>query len=75
MEKLNVFKCAKCGNIVEVMHVGGGELTCCGEAMKQLRENTTEGKSKSAASLTQCRTIISSSGSRSSTATKFAENS
>ncbi len=42
MEKLNVFKCAKCGNIVEVMHVGGGELTCCGEPMKQLRENTTD---------------------------------
>lgn len=43
MEKLSVFKCAKCGNIVEVMHVGGGALSCCGEAMKQLKENTTDG--------------------------------
>ncbi|MBR0168233.1 MAG: desulfoferrodoxin FeS4 iron-binding domain-containing protein, partial [Synergistaceae bacterium] len=34
MEKLSVFKCAKCGNIVEVMHVGGGTLSCCGEPMK-----------------------------------------
>ena len=43
MEKLNVFKCAKCGNIVEVMHVGGGTLSCCGEPMKLLKENTTDG--------------------------------
>ncbi|MBQ7220828.1 MAG: desulfoferrodoxin [Synergistaceae bacterium] len=42
MERLSVFKCAKCGNIVEVMHVGGGTLVCCGEPMKQLKENTTD---------------------------------
>jgi len=42
MEKLSVFKCSKCGNIVEVMHVGGGTLSCCGEAMKELKENTTD---------------------------------
>ena len=42
MEKLSVFKCAKCGNIVEVMHVGGGPLSCCGEPMKELKENTTD---------------------------------
>ena len=35
MEKLDVFKCSKCGNIVEVMHVGGGVLSCCSEPMKQ----------------------------------------
>ena len=42
MERLNVYKCAKCGNIVEVMHVGGGELVCCGEPMRLLKENTTD---------------------------------
>ena len=42
MEKLDVFKCAKCGNIVEVLHAGGGTLSCCGEPMKQLKENTTD---------------------------------
>ena len=42
MERLSVYKCAKCGNIVEVMHVGGGTLSCCGEPMKQLKENTTD---------------------------------
>ena len=42
MERLDVFKCAKCGNIVEVMHVGGGTLVCCGEPMKHLKENTTD---------------------------------
>ncbi|HBF33497.1 TPA: desulfoferrodoxin, partial [Candidatus Sumerlaeota bacterium] len=38
----DIFKCAKCGNIVEVLHAGGGELTCCGAPMTQLVENTTD---------------------------------
>lgn len=42
MEKLSIFKCAKCGNMVEVLHVGGGQLVCCGEPMQQLKENTTD---------------------------------
>ena len=42
MEKLNIFKCAKCGNIVEVLHVGGGAMSCCSEAMKPMKENTTD---------------------------------
>ena len=42
MERLNVFKCELCGNIVEVMHVGGGTLACCGQPMTQLVEDTTD---------------------------------
>jgi superoxide reductase len=42
MERLNVFKCEICGNIVEVMHVGGGTLACCGQPMKHLAGNTTD---------------------------------
>ncbi len=41
-ERLQVYKCSVCGNIVEVMHVGGGELVCCGQPMNQLVENTTD---------------------------------
>jgi len=33
----------KCGNIVEVLHGGAGELVCCGEPMKLLKENTSDG--------------------------------
>jgi desulfoferrodoxin-like iron-binding protein len=28
------FECEICGNVVEVKKAGGGELVCCGEAMK-----------------------------------------
>lgn len=28
-----IFECEICGNIVEVVEVGGGELVCCGEPM------------------------------------------
>jgi superoxide reductase len=42
MERLNVYKCEICGNIVEVMHAGGGTLACCGQPMKLLEENTTD---------------------------------
>jgi len=42
MERLNTYKCGLCGNIVEVQHVGGGPLACCGQPMNLLNENTTE---------------------------------
>lgn len=42
-EILQVYKCSLCGNIVEVIHGGGGELTCCGQPMKLMVENTTDG--------------------------------
>jgi len=41
-KSLEVYKCALCGNIVEVVHAGGGELVCCGEAMGLLTENTVD---------------------------------
>ena len=40
--QLGVYKCEICGNIVEVLHAGGGELVCCGQPMKQLKENTVD---------------------------------
>ena len=41
-EKLEVYKCELCGNIVEVLHGGQGELVCCGEPMKLMKENTVD---------------------------------
>ena len=41
-ERLQVFKCEVCGNIVEVMHAGAGELVCCGQPMKLYVENTVD---------------------------------
>jgi len=41
-ERLQVYKCEKCGNIVELLHRGPGELICCGEPMKLYRENSTD---------------------------------
>jgi len=37
-EKLQVYKCEVCGNIVEVVHTGVGTLVCCGQDMKLLKE-------------------------------------
>ncbi|OGC22408.1 desulfoferrodoxin [candidate division WOR-1 bacterium RIFOXYC2_FULL_37_10] len=41
-EKLQIYKCEACGNIVEVMHGGDGELICCGKPMKLFVENTID---------------------------------
>ncbi len=41
-EKLQVYKCEVCGNIVEVLHGGKGELVCCGKPMKLFVENTVD---------------------------------
>lgn len=40
---LSVYKCEVCGNIVELVHVGGGQPVCCGQAMKLLAENSSDG--------------------------------
>lgn len=37
-----VYKCNVCGNIVEVLDVGEGELVCCGEPMQLQAENTVD---------------------------------
>lgn len=39
---LGIYKCQICGNIVEVLHEGKGELVCCGQPMKLYEENTVE---------------------------------
>jgi superoxide reductase len=41
-EQKQVYKCNVCGNIVEVLHGGGGELVCCNEPMVLLVENTVD---------------------------------
>ena len=40
--KLEIYKCEVCGNIVEVVHGGAGELVCCGQPMKLFKENTVD---------------------------------
>jgi superoxide reductase len=41
-EQLQVYKCKACGNIIEVLHGGAGELVCCGEPMTLFTENTVD---------------------------------
>jgi len=41
-EKLQIYKCEVCGNIVEMLHAGAGELVCCGQPMKLYLENTVD---------------------------------
>ena len=41
-QKLQVYKCGVCGNIVEVIHASGGQLVCCNQPMNLLDENTEE---------------------------------
>ncbi|HYE09257.1 MAG TPA: desulfoferrodoxin FeS4 iron-binding domain-containing protein, partial [Patescibacteria group bacterium] len=36
------YRCEKCGNMVALVTSGGGELTCCGQAMTKLQANTTD---------------------------------
>lgn len=37
------YRCKLCGNIVGLIHNGGGPLSCCGEKMTELVANTTDG--------------------------------
>jgi superoxide reductase len=45
--RLEIYKCSICGNIVEVLDGGKGELVCCGQPMEKLTEKTADqGKEK-----------------------------
>ncbi len=47
IERREIYKCNVCGNIVEVLHAGEGELVCCGQPMEHLIEKTKDaGKEK-----------------------------
>ena len=41
-QKLQIYKCMVCGNIVEVLHGGVGELVCCDQPMELLDEKTAD---------------------------------
>ncbi|MBD3181150.1 desulfoferrodoxin [Candidatus Poribacteria bacterium] len=41
-EKMEIYVCEICGNIVEVLHGGVGELVCCDEPMELMEENTVD---------------------------------
>ncbi|MFH1214084.1 MAG: desulfoferrodoxin [Candidatus Neomarinimicrobiota bacterium] len=42
-KRSQIYKCEICGNIVEVQHEGAGQLVCCGQPMKLMEENTSDG--------------------------------
>lgn len=37
-----IYHCPICGNVTEVVYTGQGELVCCGEPMKLLKENSVD---------------------------------
>jgi len=37
-----IYKCSICGNVVEVVHAGGGDLSCCGAPMELMKENSVD---------------------------------
>lgn len=46
-EVLQVYRCMVCGNVVEVMHSGRGQLVCCGQPMRLIPiKRDGEGKEK-----------------------------
>jgi superoxide reductase len=46
-EKSQVYRCNICGNIIEIIHPGGGHPVCCGQSMELLEEKEKdEGEEK-----------------------------
>lgn len=41
-ERNQIYRCNVCGNIVEVLHSGAGQLVCCGQNMELLAAKTTD---------------------------------
>ena len=45
-EKNGIYKCEICGNVVSVIEASFGELVCCNQPMKLLKEQTSEAEGK-----------------------------
>jgi superoxide reductase len=41
-KRSELYQCGLCGNITEVLHASGGTLSCCGQEMNLLKENSKE---------------------------------
>lgn len=41
-KRLEVYKCEVCGNVVEVLHEGAGQMVCCDQPMTLVTENTVD---------------------------------
>lgn len=41
-ERLDLYRCEICGNLVQVILAGGGELVCCGQPMEFVKGKTQE---------------------------------
>ncbi len=41
-KRSEIYKCALCGNMVELVHASAGKLVCCGQEMKLMSENTVD---------------------------------
>lgn len=42
MSLVEFYRCERCGNIVALIHKGGGTLSCCGQNMTKLEANSTD---------------------------------
>ena len=41
-KRMQVYECEICGNVVEMLHEGAGELVCCGQPMELLDVKTAD---------------------------------
>lgn len=56
-ERLEVYKCEVCGNVVEVLHGGAGELVCCQQPMKLQKANTVDASKEKHVPVVQGNTV------------------
>jgi len=42
-ELRQIYRCNVCGNMVEMIHTGAGQLICCGQPMELKTANSTDG--------------------------------
>lgn len=41
-QRSQVYKCSMCGNMVEMLHPGAGDMVCCGRPMELITANTVD---------------------------------
>ncbi|MBP2650541.1 MAG: desulfoferrodoxin [Firmicutes bacterium] len=52
---IKFYRCSICGNIVEQIKTGGGQLVCCGKPMEKLEANTTDAAVEKHVPVAECK--------------------
>ena len=62
--QFEIYKCERCGTVIEVLFAGDGPLSCCGQAMKLMADKAVDGAKEKHVPVIEANEIATADGKR-----------